>query len=520
MRVLVVTGRLAEEAVRATVKDFKGAEVLALPVSVASFITPRFAAAALGEMRLEGYDMILLPGTVNGDVSPVEEATGVPTYKGPLHFADLPIVLASDAQLSRTIPATELIKDATNRKAHETIEAAERDWRNVMSERGGLTIGGEGRLMHVSDGLPMRVVAEVVNAPMLSLGEVAERARYYESQGADAIDVGMLAGDPKPGTIGPIVAAIREAVSLPISIDTLNPEEIRVAVDAGVDLLLSLDAGNMEAAAPHIASQAVVVLPTDMSKGYLPRTPETRVKALEENIERARELGVQKIIGDLVVEPLLRPGLLDALESYRRFKTLYPEVPLLFGIGNATELIDADSQGVNAALTALAREAGANMLHVPEYSVKARGSVAEVVRASRMMYLAESKGTAPKDLGLDLLMLKEKRWREEAYDMGTEAHAEVVHGVKETTFKPDKTGWFKVQVDREAGEIVAAHYRPGEDEPSTVIRGCDAREVYQTIIRLKLVSKLDHAAYLGEELEKAALAFKLGRSYTQDEELF
>jgi len=520
LRVLVVTGRLAEEAVRATVKDFKGAEVLALPVSVASFITPRFAATVLGEMSLEGYDMILLPGTVNGDVSPVEEATGVPAYKGPLHFADLPLVLASDVQLSRTVPATELIKDATTRRAHETVEAAERDWRSIMSERGGLTIGGEGRLTHVSDGLPMRVVAEIVNAPTLSLREIAKRAKYYESQGADVIDVGMLAGDPKPETIGPIVAAIREAVSLPISIDTLNPEEIRAAADAGVDLILSLDAGNMEAAAPHISGQAVVVLPTDMSRGYLPRTPEARVKALEENIERAVELGLHRIIGDLVVEPLLRPGLMDALESYRRFRALHPEVPLLFGIGNATELIDADSQGVNAALTALAREAGANMLHVPEYSVKARGSVAEVVQASRMMYLAEAKGTSPKDLGLDLLILKEKRWREEAYDAGAEAHAEVVRGVGEKDFKPDKKGWFKVQVDREAGEIVAAHYRPGEDEPSTVIRGCDAREVYQTIIRLNLVSKLDHAAYLGKELEKAAVALKLGRSYTQDEELF
>ena len=520
MKVLVVTGRLAEEAVRATVKGFRGAEVLALPVSVASFITPGFAAAVLGEMSLEGYDMILLPGTVNGDISPVEEATGVPTYKGPLHFADLPLVLASDVQLSRTIPATELIKDSTTRRAHETVEAAERDWRSIMSERGGLTIGGEGRLMHVSDGLPMRVIAEIVNAPTLSLGEVAERARYYASQGADAIDIGMLAGDPKPETIGPIVAAIREAVSLPISIDTLNPDEISAAVDAGVDLILSLDAGNLEAVAPYIAGQAVVILPTDMSRGHLPRTPEARVKALEENIERAVELGLHRIIGDLVVEPLLRPGLMDALESYRRFRALHPEVPLLFGVGNATELIDADSQGVNAALTALAREAGANMLHVPEYSVKARGSVAEVVRASRMMYLAEAKGTAPKDLGLDLLMLKEKRWREKAYDAGAESRAQVVHGVGENDFKPDKAGWFKVQVDREAGEIVAAHYRPGEDEPSTVIRGGDAREVYQTIIRLNLVSKLDHAAYLGRELERAALALKLGRSYTQDEELF
>jgi dihydropteroate synthase len=44
--------------------------------------------------------------------------------------------------------------------------------------------------------------------------------------------------------------------------------------------------------------------------------------------------------------------------------------------------------------------------------------------------------------------------------------------------------------------------------------------VYQTIIREKLITKLDHAAYLGKELEKAAIALNLGRSYVQDEPLF
>jgi dihydropteroate synthase-like protein len=300
----------------------------------------------------------------------------------------------------------------------------------------------------------------------------------------------------------------------------LDPTEIGAAVDAGVDMILSLDSGNLEAAAPLIGDQAVVVLPTNMSRGLLPNTAQERVMALSENIEQIRALGISKVVGDLVVEPLLKPGLLTALESYRLFKDGHLDVPLLFGIGNATELIDADSTGVNAALTALAREAGACMLHVPEYSVKARGSVAEVVRASRMMYVAERRGSVPKDLGIDLLVLKEKRWTEEPYDPGVEVTAEVVMGDEDDAWSPDESGWFKVQVDRDADRIVALHYAAGREEPSTIVKGADARIVYQTIVRLGLVTKLDHAAYLGKELVKASIALKLGRSYQQDVDLF
>ncbi len=520
MRVLVVTGRLAEAGVRRTVEGLGGVDVVALPVSVASFITPRFAAGRLGAMNLEGYDMILIPGTVSGDVSPVEEATGVPTFKGPVHFADIPLALSSGVQLSRTVPASDLIRDQTSRRTLEELERAEKDWASIIESRGGVVVGRGEHKLPVSDGLPMRVIAEVVNAPILSPSEAADRARYYAGQGAHIIDVGMLAGDPRPEAVGPLVAAVRDATGLPVSIDTLDPGEIGAAAVAGVDMVLSVDAGNMEEAAPLIADMAVVVLPTDTSRGRLPKTPRGRARALDENIRRARELGVTRIIGDLVAEPLLRPGLLVALESYRRFRELRPEVPLLFGIGNATELVDADSQGVNAALAALAREAGANMLHVPEHSIKARGSVREAVRAAQMAFLAEAKGTAPKDLGVDLLVLKEKRWTEEAYDASPERSAMVAEGVGDGKFRPDEAGWFKVQIDRAAGKIVALHYPEGGDTPQTIIKGDDATEIYQTIIRLRLITKLDHAAYLGRELEKAALALKLGRSYRQDEELF
>ncbi|MCX9025622.1 MAG: DUF4346 domain-containing protein, partial [Candidatus Methanoperedens sp.] len=44
-----------------------------------------------------------------------------------------------------------------------------------------------------------------------------------------------------------------------------------------------------------------------------------------------------------------------------------------------------------------------------------------------------------------------------------------------------------------------------------------AKDVLETIVRLGLVSRLDHAGYLGRELMKAELALKFKRSYSQDD---
>jgi tetrahydromethanopterin S-methyltransferase subunit A len=51
------------------------------------------------------------------------------------------------------------------------------------------------------------------------------------------------------------------------------------------------------------------------------------------------------------------------------------------------------------------------------------------------------------------------------------------------------------------------------------IAGKGAKEIYDTIIRLGLVSRQDHMAYLGRELHKAELAMRHGIEYVQDSEL-
>lgn len=516
MKTLIITGKLAEEAVREKVRDFIDIDVLALPVTVASFITPKYAANELQKHDLSNYEMIVVPGTMSGDLKIIEDAVGVATFKGPLHSADLSLVFSENIALSKTVPANELVLEKLRVKAISEINLSEEKWREILSEYGGFLIGK----LPVSDGLPIRVIGEIVNAPTLSLDEIMSKAKYFESQGADIIDIGMLALNPIPESIPDIISALRDAVDLPLSIDTLNVEEIKTSIDIGIDLILSLDLGNIDEVAPHLGDEAVVVLPTDMSKGFLPKTSEERVSILSGLMEKLDRLGVKKKIGDLVVEPLLNPGIIEGLEAYHSFNQKYPEIPLLFGVGNAVELIDADSPGVLGSLMALAREVGASMVHIPEYSVKAKGSVSEAVSASRMIFLAERRDTVLKDLGVDLLILKEKRWKEESYNPEIEHDVKVLDGEGESVYLPDGSGWFKIQIDRHEEKIVAIHYPLGSREPGTIIRGDHSRTIYQTIIRENLISNYDHAAYLGKELEKAAIALRLGRSYVQDEPLF
>ena len=521
MKILIVTGKLAEESITNSLTNIPHQiDVLALPVSVAAFITPKLAVGYLKEQSLKDYDMILLPGTVRGDVTPVEEVTGVPTFKGPLHASELPLVIESKIQLSKILPATELIRDILRKQAHEEIRRVEENWREIINTSSGMVIGGNGRTIPVSNGLPMRILAEIVNAPLLSPEMIRKRAKYYTENGASIIDIGMLAGQPIPEKIPEIIQDIRRVTNLPISIDSLDPLEIKFAVDAGADMVLSLDAGNLKETAQYIGDAAAVVLPTNMKQGILPKDAEERVEYQHKNIEKARNLGIEKVIGDLVVEPLLKPGLIEALKAYQIYHRRYPETPLLFGVGNAVELLDADTPGVHASLIALAREVGAQLLHVPEHSDKARGSVREAVKASKMMFLAESRSSLPKDLGLDLLILKEKRRIEPNYDPQIEKLVKVTRAEPHEGYVPDKSGWFRIQVDRNTKQIVVIHYSLGQNVPNKIIKGSKATSVYRAVIDEGFISDMTHAAYLGREVTKAEIALKLGRSYVQDESLF
>ncbi|WP_025781847.1 DUF4346 domain-containing protein [Candidatus Synechococcus spongiarum] len=105
----------------------------------------------------------------------------------------------------------------------------------------------------------------------------------------------------------------------------------------------------------------------------------------------------------------------------------------------------------------------------------------------------------------------------------------------------DPSGYFLIFLDRDAGDIVAEHYsniindqglaadpetgevlacRDGDPrQPVATYRGCSAKEVGIRLVEEAdpcPVSRLDHALYLGRELQRAEACLESGRDYVQD----
>jgi dihydropteroate synthase-like protein len=488
MKILIITGRRAESAVRDAVGN--AADVVVADVGIAAFITPHH----LKHLDLSGYHLVLVPGLVSSDFSALEKERGVPIRRGPKHAVDLGFVLefAESVEFSPTVPACELLASKRREKAFEKLSLIEATAKEAFSIS-GVKIGGGSR---------MKVMAEVVGADTLPASELEKTIRLFIHEGADIIDLGMSL----EASVREAIAAIKTAKQVcrvPISIDTLDTDLLTAALGCGVDLLLSLNSENMKAVAPLATSTPCVVIP-DCEGG---------IESLEENIAAARAYGVKYIIADPVLDPV-NHGIAESIVRYSEFHRRHPDTPLFFGAGNVSELMDVDSVGVNGLLAGIASEVGASILFTPEYSDKNRGSIRELKTASQMMLLSRSRKTPPKDLGIDLLILKEKRRR--PFDT---LPSEFIPAAAPKSWELDPAGCVKISITETApqrsavreGMILAAH-REG------VVAGRHASEILNTLIERGFISTLSHAAYLGRELMRAEMALRFNRSYAQDDE--
>jgi dihydropteroate synthase-like protein len=429
----------------------------------------------------------------------------------------LPTILNSlcEVHLSNTSPADDLLKEKLQQQALQEIEKTEKKRVELLKKPSSMLIGN----LAIGKDFPMRVLAEIVDAALMDKKTIQQTAKRFVKAGADLIDVGMIAGESQPDKAKCIVEWVKQVVDVPVSIDTLDPAEIKAAVQAGAELVLSGDAGNIKEIAKLPPKVAVVIIPTNQRQGYFPKEAQERVKYLEEIFEKAKKLGIKHCIADLILEPT---NILESFISFKEFAQRNPNVPLFVGVSNVTELMDADSVGINALLAQLSSEANASILLATEKSNKAKGTVAEEVAAAKMMFLAKKRGSVPKDLGIDLLILKDKRFLEEPYTKKLEKDVRVVKVLEK--LEPailDSKGIFKIFVDRAQNVLVAAHYNAlNVTQPITIIKSKTAESMCARIVEMGLISKLDHAAYLGSELAKAEIAIRTGKDYIQDKKIF
>jgi dihydropteroate synthase-like protein len=492
MDILVATGKLAEGTVRKAVGT--KARTIVLDIDIAAFITPRKLLEAVKKQNPQKhYDIIFVPGLVSGDFSKAAQELGSKIYLGPKHAYDLGYVLdfVGKIEFSTKIPACELLADVRKKLALEKVEQIETACDPLMCIK-DVKLGGGSR---------MKVLAEIVDATGMESSALKKKILAFVNRGADMIDLGASL-NATPDDVKRTIRTARKVTTLPISIDTLEPALLTRAIETGVDLVLSLDSNNLDEIGPMAASAdvAVVIIP-DSCEG---------LDSLVKNIKKAKELGIKKIIADPVLDPIGH-GITSSIVRYYEFHKLFPEIPVFFGAGNVTELLDVDSLGVNATLCGIAADLGASILFTPEYSNKTQGSIRELKIASQMMILATERQSSPKDLGIDLMILKEKRRRTDASMPGKYTEAK-----ERRMWKTDPAGSVRIGIipdEERTGEglIVAEH------ETSAIV-GTNAREVLDTLMDMELVSTLEHAGYLGRELKKAEIALKFNRSYAQDDE--
>lgn len=79
----------------------------------------------------------------------------------------------------------------------------------------------------------------------------------------------------------------------------------------------------------------------------------------------------------------------------------------------------------------------------------------------------------------------------------------------------DPSGFFIIYPKKEEARIYLEHYK-ADGTLNEIIYGEDPVSIASTAIERGLVSRLDHAAYLGRELEKAYLSMVYGFKYIQD----
>lgn len=430
---LLLTGRLAEHPLRRLLEGLDLGETTwtVRPLGV------EVAALMTGDMirrRLTdtgGADRIILPGRCRGDLVALSQHFGIPVERGPEELMDLP--------------------------RHLGCCGPEPD------------LGGHS----------VRIFAEIVEAPRLDCGGILTRAAALRADGADVIDLGCLPETPF-GHLGNAVRALKAEGYL-VSIDSLDPAELLAGADAGADFILSLTEETVWIAERVRACPVLIPgRPGDLS-------------SLERAMARLDALG-RPYLADPVLDPI-HFGFADSLVRYHRLRRDRPEAALLMGIGNLTELTEADTTGITAVLMGLVSELGIGNILTTQVSPHCRTAVREADRARRIMHWARQAGSLPKQIDAGLTALHERT----PYPSGLAEVRELAALVRDRNYR--------IQVTTEG---IHCFNRDGFHTAS---------DPFLLYPQLRLEGDVGHAFYLGVELARAEIALGLGKRYIQDRPL-
>lgn len=432
-RIVFLTGHLARPRLEKVLAgmDAPGFEwsVVDMGVKVAALMTEAIILRRLP--RPVEASRVLLPGRCRADLGRLAAEIGVPFERGPDELKDLPAYFGKRGR----------VRDPSR---HD-----------------------------------MRMFAEIVDAPTLSLDTLLARARALRAAGADVIDVGCLPDVPFPHLEDAVHALA--AAGLAVSIDSGNVEELRRGARAGAGFLLSLTESTLNLAVETGATP--VLIPA--SHGDLP------------SLLRAAETAERRGIGALL-DPVLDPihfGFMASLERYAELRRRLPQAEILMGTGNLTELTDADSGGVTAALVGICSELAIRNLLVVQVSPHTRRTVEEHDAARKLMFAAREDESTPKGYETGLLQLHDKA----PFPNAPQEIAEMARHITDANFR--------IEIAQDGIHI---YNRVGHRV---------AQDAFSLFPHIGIDQDAPHAFYLGAELMKAEIAWRLGKRYAQDEPL-
>lgn len=381
--------------------------------------------------ELPPCDRLLLPGRCRGDVDALAGHYGIPVQRGPDELKDLPQFFQRAAQ------PVDLSRYRT------------------------------------------QVFAEIVDAPRLTVAAIVARAQTLAGEGADVIDLGCLPATP----FAHLEDAVRtlKAEGLRVSVDSLDTAELLRGGQAGADYLLSLTDETLWVA-DEVAATPVLI----------PRTPEDTA-SLEAAIAGMAARG-RPFLADPILDPIPF-GFTASIVRYHALRQRHPEVALMMGVGNLTELVEADTSGINALLLGIAAELDVTAVLTTSVSPHARRAVAEADAARRVMHAAVQMQTLPKSLSPLLATVHERR----PY---TDTPADIA-----ATAAQIKDPNFRVQVAEDGIHVYNRDGHQVASDPFALWPG------------LKLDADGAHAFYMGVELGRAEIAHLLGKRYNQDQPL-
>jgi dihydropteroate synthase-like protein len=374
---------------------------------------------------------IIVPGRCRGDMEALSAHFGMPVQRGPEELKDLPRFFD---------------------RAARPVDLSEYE---------------------------VAIFAEIVDAPRLTVEAIVERARALKRDGADVIDLGGLPETAFPQLEDSVRALKAEGYA--VSVDSMDPQELLRGGRAGADYLLSLQLDTLWIA-DEVAATPVLI----------PRTPHDEA-SLHAAVEALAARG-RAFLADPILDPIPF-GLTASIVRYHRLRERFPEAPIMMGIGNLTELTEADTSGINALLFGIAAELNVAAVLTTQVSAHARRAVREADWARRIMHAAARQRALPKGMSDALMTVHAKHPFPDTPDEIAATAAQV------------RDPNFRVQVSA-AG--VHVYNRDG------LRLGKAAFDLWP---QLGLENDASHAFYMGVELAHAELAWRLGKRYVQDQPL-